>query len=126
MSASVAELAREVQLLVRRLRGWAGSSWEVPAGGGVSRAERTARLIDELAVLGERAGVASPPGLRPPRLAPHALADQVAVLAEELLARLAEADPASFAAGEVLRDAQAAVTTTRADLDGAGFGFRMR
>ncbi|MCK9923552.1 hypothetical protein MXD61_17035 [Frankia sp. AgPm24] len=127
MSTSVVELAREVRLLVRQLRGWAGASWEVPVPGEVSRAQRTVRLINELAVLGERAGVGSPPGMRPPRLAPHALADQVAVLAEELLAALADAlEPAGARAVRLLADARTAVTGARTDLDGAGFGFRTR
>ncbi|CAO5181334.1 conserved hypothetical protein [Frankia sp. AiPs1] len=126
MSVSVGSLAREVVLLVQVLRGWAGSSWEVPAASGLTRAQRTIRLVGELAVLGERAGVGAPPGISPPRLAPHALPDQVAVLAEELLAVLDVADPTHPPGHQILLDTHAAVTDARADLDGAGFGFRLR
>jgi hypothetical protein len=150
MSDEVGDLSREVGLLVRRLRGWAGSSWDVPLESGITRAERTRLLLDELAILGERVGTGAPAGARPPRLAPHALPDQLAVLAEDLLAALlppaagpsVDVEPSvgagsSLGAGppgtavarrgrEVLVDAYAAVTRARADLDGAGFGFRVR
>lgn len=151
MSDEVGDLSREVGLLIRRIRGWAGSSWDVPLESGLSRAERTARLLDELAVLGERIGTGAPAGVRPPRLAPHALPDQLAVLAEDLLtaitAALAATSPNTAGrpgaipppgaapppaaagppgGGDVLTDAYIAVTRARADLDGAGFGFRVR
>ncbi|EIV95593.1 hypothetical protein [Frankia sp. QA3] len=126
MSDEVDDLSRETGLLIRRIRGWAGSSWDVAVGSGMTRAERTVRLLDELAVLGERIGTGAPAGMRPPKLAPHALPDQLAVLAEDLLAALDAAGAARPPAREVLADAHAAVTRARADLDGAGFGFRVR
>ncbi len=126
MSDEVGDLTREADLLIRRVRGWAGSSWDVAVGSGMTRAECTGRLLDELAALGERIGTGAPAGVRPPSLAPHALPDQLAVLAEDLLAALATADAARPSVREVLADAHAAVTRARADLDGTGFGFRVR
>ncbi|KJE24998.1 hypothetical protein FF36_00610 [Frankia torreyi] len=126
MSDEVSDLSREVGLLIRRIRGWAGSSWDVAVGSGMTRAERTVRLLDELAALGERIGTGAPVEMRPPRLATHALPDQLAVLAEDLLAALDAAGATLPSTREVLTDARAAVTRARADLDGAGFGFRVR
>jgi hypothetical protein len=126
MSDEVGDFSREAGLLIRRIRGWAGSSWDVPAESGTTRAECTIRLLDELAALGERIGTGAPAGARPPRLAPHALPDQLAVLAEDLLAAIAAAGPGRSPAREVLAEAHAAVTRARADLDGTGFGFRVR
>ncbi|CAJ64846.1 MULTISPECIES: hypothetical protein [Frankia] len=126
MSDEVGDLSREVGLLIRRIRGWVGSSWDVAVGSGLTRAERTVQLLDELAALGERIGTGAPVGMRPPRLAAHALPDQLAVLAEDLLAALDAAGATSPSARGVLADARAAVTGARADLDGAGFGFRVR
>lgn len=124
MSVAVPDLIREVGLLVRRLRGWSGSSWDVPVGTGETRAERTARLLDELAALGERMGTGAPAGLRPPRLAPHALPDQVTVLSQDLATVFAATGVTEPPGRDVLPAALAAVTGARTDLDGAGFGFR--
>ncbi len=146
MSDEVGHLGREVGLLIRRLRSWAGSSWDVALESGLTRAERTRRLLDELAALSERIGAGAPAGARPPRLAPHALPDQLAVLAEDVLAAIAAAGPgqppaertpgretlasetlaSETLARETLADALAAVSGTRADLEGGGFGFRVR
>jgi hypothetical protein len=73
-------------------------------------------LVRELADLGRRAGTGVPPGVVPPRLADYALADQIAVLAGDLVAALgdARARPASWA--EIALAARDAVTGTRRDI----------
>ncbi|WP_311445738.1 hypothetical protein [Frankia nepalensis] len=80
-------------------------------------------LAHELARLGHAAGSGAPDGALPPPLAPHGLADQVAVLADELVGLLAAGDLAPARRAALLAEAQGAVTAARADLDGPGFGF---
>ncbi len=52
----------------------------------ITRAQLLRDLIAQLAVLGREGGTGTPEGAAPPLLADHALADQVAVLAADLLA----------------------------------------
>ncbi|OAA24243.1 hypothetical protein UG55_103190 [Frankia sp. EI5c] len=133
MSDSLREVARQTSLLVSRARGWTGSAWDVRVTTGGTRADRLRALIDELALLGGQAGSGAPPGVRPPRVADHALPDQLIVLADDFLAAIAAEPAASPAAGRtgagrhaagLTARAHAAVTAARADLDGPGFGFR--
>lgn len=57
-----------------------------PIGLPVTRAQLLRDLIAQLAVLGREGGTGATEGAAPPLLADHALADQVAVLAADLLA----------------------------------------
>ncbi|MGF7234727.1 MAG: hypothetical protein ACQSGP_07185 [Frankia sp.] len=91
-------LEREVDLLDRRIRSWTGRSWTVLVRTGVTRADLLASLARYLDELGRGAGVPVPAEAPLPRVANHALADQVVVLAGELAAaiqdgRLALGDP---------------------------------
>jgi hypothetical protein len=129
MSESVPELARqltgEVSRLLARLRGWTGPAWGVGAAAGGTRAERTTALAQELARLGREAGSGAPEDVLPP-LAAHGLADQLAVLADDLLQQLTAPGLAPDRREALLVEAVAAVSAARADLDGPGFGFTGR
>src|SRR5712691_2292523 len=99
-----AALAREVDMLDRRLRGWTQRSWSVRLPGGATRSDLVASLAERLDALGREAGVPVPAGAVLPRVADHALADQVLVLAADLLAASEHAgatDAARRAAGAV-------------------------
>ncbi|MBX6389107.1 MAG: hypothetical protein IRZ08_08935 [Frankia sp.] len=122
MSESVPELVREINRLLGRLRGWSPTAWDVAATAGGTRAERTRALAADLARLGRLAGSGAPAGAEPPRLAPHGLADQIVVLADDLLRALGEAPPARR--DELARQAREVVAAARSDLEGVGFGFR--
>jgi hypothetical protein len=127
MSESVPELARQlagdVSRLLARLRGWTGPAWGVGAAAGGTRAERTTALAHELARLGREAGSGAPEDAFPPPLAAHGLADQLAVVADDLLQQLTAPRLAPDRREALLIEAAAAVTAARADLDGPGFGF---
>ncbi|CAI7979352.1 MULTISPECIES: hypothetical protein [unclassified Parafrankia] len=128
MSDSVRELSRQTNLLLSRARSWTGSSWDVRIPTGETRAARLRTLIDELAMLGRQAGSGAPLGVRPPRVADHALPDQLIVLADDFLDAVTSADR-SAAPGrkaDLMGRALTAVSTARNDLDGPGFGFRPR
>jgi hypothetical protein len=124
MSESVPTLAREVNRLLHRLRGWSPTAWTVPAVVGGTRAQRAAALSHDLARLGRDAGSGAPVGAEPQPLAPHGLADQVTVLSDELLGLLGDVALPGRAA--LLSEAHAVVTTARLDLEGPGFGFATR
>ncbi|EFC84846.1 hypothetical protein [Parafrankia sp. EUN1f] len=130
MSDSLREVNRQASLLVSRARGWTGSAWDVRITSGETRADRLRSLIDELALLGRQAGSGAPPGARPPRVADHALPDQLIVLVDDFLAAAATPTAVSGPAGpgqgdpELTARALAVVTAARGDLDGPGFGFR--
>jgi hypothetical protein len=121
MSDTVPGLTREVDRLLRRLRGWSPSAWGVATASGATRASRTAALASELARLGRSAGSGAPPAAEPPRLAPHGLADQITVLADDLLRLLEDNAPARRAA--LVAEAHDVVAAARLDLEGPGFGF---
>jgi hypothetical protein len=121
MSETVPGLNREVDRLLHRLRGWSPSAWSVATATGASRASRTAALAGELARLGRSAGSGAPPTATPPPLAPHGLADQITVLADDLLRLLGDVAPARRAA--LVAEAHGVVTAARLDLEGPGFGF---
>jgi hypothetical protein len=124
MSRTDRDLAREVNRLLDRVRTWSPTSWEVTIAAGDTRAQRAIRLVDELAVLGRRAGSGAPPEAMPPRLAPHVLADQIAVLAGDLLDALGARAVPPADRRHVRARACEAVVTARRDLDPAdGFGF---
>jgi hypothetical protein len=125
MSDVLRELARETERLVSRMRSWPLSAWQAPAPDGRSRADCAASLSTQLAEFGRRAGSGVPAGVVPPRLADHAIADQVAVLADDLIAALG--DPAVRPSGwETLAgEANAALRAVREDLELARpIGFR--
>jgi hypothetical protein len=113
----VRELSREVDRLVGRLRAWSGSAWQASVRPGMSRAGRAVQLVADLADLGRRAGTGAPRGAAPPRLADHALADQVAVVAADLVRALEDPLTRPGDRTELARDAHAAVRAARADLD---------
>ncbi|OHV48165.1 hypothetical protein [Pseudofrankia sp. BMG5.36] len=117
------DLTRELNWLLDRLRSWSPASWDVRAAAGGTRAERTAAFSRELARLGRVAGSAAPDGAQPPPLAPHGLADQATVLAEDLLGLLGRPGLDSARRSQLVAEAYQVVTAARADLDGAGFGF---
>jgi hypothetical protein len=113
----VRELSDDVDRLVGRLRAWSGSAWQASVRPGMSRAGRTVQLLADLVDLGRRAGAGAPRGATPPRLADHALADQVAVVAADLVRALEGPltrpdDPTALA-----QEAHAVVRAARADLD---------
>ncbi|WP_445548824.1 hypothetical protein, partial [Frankia sp. CiP1_Cm_nod2] len=103
----------------------AGGAGAAAGRGAGTRADRVRALAVELADLGREAGSGLPRGVAPPRLADHALADQIAVLAADLIEALAagaaDAAPAP-APGSSHRDvlverARLAVHAARVDLE---------
>jgi hypothetical protein len=124
MSRTDRDLAREINRLLDRVRSWSPTSWEVAIAAGGTRAQRAIRLVDELAVLGRQAGSGAPAAATPPRLAPHVLADQIAVLADDLLEALGARAVPPADRHQVRVQACEAVVAARHDLDPAGgFGF---
>jgi hypothetical protein len=125
MSDTLRELTRETERLVRRMRSWPLSAWQASAPDGRSRADWAASLSVQLAEFGRCAGSGVPAGVSPPRLAGHAIADQVAVLAADLIAALG--DPAVRPPGweALAREADAALRAAREELELARpIGFR--
>ncbi|WP_131745343.1 hypothetical protein [Frankia sp. Cppng1_Ct_nod] len=126
------ELIREVRRLYDRIHGWTPGAWRVQAASSGTRAERVRELVVELVHLGREAGSGAPAGVLPPHLADHALADQIVVLADDVVEALfADAsgeDVLGEAAGaevrgpdrrhDIAQRARLAVRTARADLDG--------
>jgi hypothetical protein len=132
--AIVALLERELDGLVRRLRGWSPRGWRPAAGPVGSRSDAAHHVACVLAVVGqgvEEAGRAGVPQWRePPRLPVHALADAVTVTGHDAVhalravgadtpvwspaGRVAARSLAQWALGEVLLH--------RHDLDGAAPG----
>ncbi|WP_235433205.1 MULTISPECIES: hypothetical protein [Protofrankia] len=149
VDAPLAALISEVRRLHDRIHGWSPTSWREPCvpyrfganspepgsgvgagGAGVAagpgtgtRADRTRALAVELAGLGREAGSGLPAGVGPPLLADHALADQIAVLATDLIETLAaaaaSAAPAhgSFSWNDLVERARLAVRAARIDLE---------
>jgi hypothetical protein len=124
MSRTERDLVREINRLLDRVRSWSPPSWEVTIAAGGTRAQRAVRLVDELAALGRRAGSGAPPEVTPPRLAPHVLADQIAVLAGDLLEALRAGTVPPAERHHVRTQACEAVAAARRDLDPpGGFGL---
>lgn len=109
-----AALADELRRLYAAVEYWSPSRWERPprgpaTGNGLSRsAEVIEALVRSLTALGRTAGSGAPPDAVPVSTGVHALADQLAVVAGELIAcpRL----------HDVVDEAQAAVSAARASL----------
>jgi hypothetical protein len=101
----VETLAGDLRRLHRAAAQWAPGRWAGRAADGRSRADVLFGLVTDLAGFGGRAGWAGPPGVLPPRLGVHALADQLAVVGAELLA--------APRVGEVAAEASAAVAAAR-------------
>ena len=78
-----------------RVRNWSVARWEAAGALGPARTEVAYQLALTLAMLARRAGNGSP-DQPPPRVAPHAIADQLVVLGREL----AEAPEAAACADE--------------------------
>ncbi|WP_206442937.1 hypothetical protein [Candidatus Protofrankia californiensis] len=138
--APIAELVGEVRRLHDRIHGWSPASWREPcttstSGSGASssgsgsgsavgtRADRVRALAVELADLGREAGSGVPAGVGPPHLADHALADQIVVLATDVIeALVADAAGDTTVSGSSRRNdlaarARAAMHTARMDLE---------
>ncbi|SBW26947.1 hypothetical protein FDG2_5103 [Candidatus Protofrankia californiensis] len=131
--APIAELVGEVRRLHDRIHRWSPASWREPcstSGSGAissgsavgTRADRVRALAVELAGLGCEAGSGVPAGVGPPRLADHALADQIVVLATDVIEALvadAAGDTsvsASSRRNDLAKRARVAVHTARMDL----------
>jgi hypothetical protein len=74
-----------MQRLDDRVRRWAPGRWQAAGPRGLPRFEAAYALAVELAQLARQAGNAAP-GEPPPRVAPHAIADQLVVLTLEFTA----------------------------------------
>lgn len=116
MSDTVDDLQRDVRGLLDRVHGWPSSAWQARASTGSTRAERMASLAVELADLGRRAGTGAPAGAVPPRLSDYALADQIAVLANDLVTALGDPRCRPSSWSEIALAAREAVVGTRRDL----------
>lgn len=95
-----APLSTAAERLRHRLRG-ASPSWYAArtASGSATREQALRELVERLADLGRQAGSGAPAGAVPGQVAVHALADQLAVLVEDLLALNApQAETAAAAA----------------------------
>jgi hypothetical protein len=87
-------LRRELDSLRHRVQDWTVTRWGARAepfepldtGPSPSRGDVAYALVLRLAELSRAAGSAAPPNAVPPRLGDHALADQIGVLADDLLA----------------------------------------
>jgi hypothetical protein len=101
--AQLARLRADLQRLYDAVSRWSDSRWAARAADGRSRGDVLFALVCDLAVLGARAGSGAPSSTRPARVAPHAVADQLAVVGADLVA----APNATALAGEAL-DAVAA------------------
>lgn len=98
MSPSARDLLRrELEALLRRVGPWGVTRWRA-----AGRADTARRLVLALAEHGRRAGSGAPPGVVPEPVAPHGLADQIAVLAADLLAAGPDDAQARAALGAVL------------------------
>ncbi|HST63777.1 MAG TPA: hypothetical protein VLM05_01200 [Mycobacteriales bacterium] len=91
--------------LLSRLRRWTADGWAVPAAGGGTRADAAAAAVQRLADLG--ADAEGRPRRPVPRLGDTVLADQLAVMLDDVVRT---GDP------EALRAAEAEVAALRAAL----------
>jgi hypothetical protein len=80
----VRRLAYELERFDDRVRRWSNARWQGEARNGRPRADIAYDLALTLADLGRAAGNGAPLAV-PERLAPHAIADQLAVLGREIL-----------------------------------------
>jgi hypothetical protein len=123
MTAEMSDLAttllrRELASLRHRIQDWTVNRWSarseplepLDTGPVPSRGDMAYALVVRLAELSRTAGSGAPAAAVPPRLGDHALADQLAVLADDLLAAPGVA--------EVALDALDAVVRCRSALDG--------
>ena len=102
--------------MLDRVNGWPQNAWQARAISGGTRAERMAALAGELAGLGRQAGSGAPSGVVPPRLADYALADQITVLAGDLVTALGDPRVRPTTWAEIALVARDAVLGTRRDL----------
>ncbi|WP_322759719.1 hypothetical protein [Frankia sp. Cr2] len=118
------DLVGEVRRLHDRIQGWTSGSWRQRSASAGTRADRIRALAVELAELGHQAGSGAPAGVRPPSLADHALADQIVVLATDLVetlladARGHAAEGGSDRRRDIAERACSAVRAARLDFDG--------
>lgn len=99
---AAADLECELDALLRRVATWTATRW-----GAAGRADAARSLVLALAEHGRRAGSGAPADAVPDGVAPHGLADQIAVLAADLVAALR------------LRPSAAVAAAARADVDRA-------
>ncbi|WP_322747624.1 MULTISPECIES: hypothetical protein [unclassified Frankia] len=118
------DLVSEVRRLHDRIQGWTPGSWRQRSASVGTRADRVRALAAELADLGHQAGSGAPAGVRPPSLADHALADQIVVLATDLVETLLADTRGHVVNGcsdrrrDIAERARSAVRAARLDLEG--------
>ena len=95
-------LAYDLERFDDRVRRWSNARWQGEARNGRPRADIAYDLALTLADLGRGAGNGAPPAV-PERVAPHAIADQLALLGREILNAPAAAAYAEAAAGAIER-----------------------
>lgn len=121
------DLVQEVSRLYDRIHGWTPGSWQRRSALQGTRADRVRALAADLADLGHQAGSGAPADVTPQRLADHALADQIVVLAADLVETLLQ-DNSGHAdenavnpRRDIAERARSAVRAARLDLDGPRF-----
>ncbi len=101
-SADLDALARSLRRLDDRVRRWSSARWVGRGSDGRPRADAAHDLAVTLAELGRLAGNGAPPD-PPPAVAPHAIADQLLVLGQELQHAPRAADQAEAGTAAVER-----------------------
>jgi hypothetical protein len=100
MNGQAGDLGRlrdDLQRLHAAVAHWTTARWSATVADGRTRDDVLFTLVSDLAVLAARAGCGAPSSAVPPRLGAHALADQLAVVAGELIGAPGAADVAGEA-----------------------------
>jgi hypothetical protein len=105
MARDISSLADDVQRLHRAVAQWSPSRWAGRTADGRTRADVMFALVSDLAVLAARGGSGAPTGAIPHRIGAHALADQLVVIAGDVLTAPRAAD--------LLAETEHALTATR-------------
>jgi hypothetical protein len=80
----IARFEQSMQRLDARVRRWTPTRWAAGGADGRARCDVAYELALSLALLARQAGNGAP-ATAPPRTAPHAIADQLAVLGQEFV-----------------------------------------